>query len=61
MHDEDGKYFMLSCPFKVGDSFEFSAEIALPKEAVEVGVGDEQGCGSNVGVLILQIEHKPPR
>ena len=51
-HDKDGKYSMLSCPPKVSDSFEFFAEIALLKEAVEMGVGNEQGCGSNVGVLL---------
>ena len=51
-HDEDGKYSMRSCPAKVGDDFEFFAETALLKEAVEMGVGDEQGCGFNLGVLL---------
>lgn len=43
---------MRSCPAKVGGSIEFLAEIALLKEAVEMGVGDERGCGPNVGVLL---------
>ena len=51
-HDKDGKYSMRACPPKVDDSFEFFAGIALPNEAVEMGVGDERGWTPNVGVLL---------